>query len=57
MPAAQVVRCAIRLADDSAGKRIEINNAMIAITTSNSISVNPRRFMESILEWDFVGVL
>ena len=40
----QVVRCACSLARASAGSNSPASIAMIAITTSNSISVNARRW-------------
>ena len=38
----QTPRRAVRRAEPSAGRRMPISNAMIAITTSSSISVKPR---------------
>src|SRR5512139_1410141 len=38
----QLISCAFRFADDSAGSSSAARTAMMAMTTSNSIRVNPR---------------
>jgi len=45
-----------RLALESAGSRIPSSNAMIAMTTSSSISVNPRRMEKSLRKMIKSGV-
>src|ERR1700743_1421021 len=40
----QRICCALRLAEESAGNNIAAKIAMMAITTNNSIRVNPLRF-------------
>src|SRR5690242_5631248 len=56
----QLVCCALRLALDKAGSNIAARMAMMAMTTSNSINVNPdfiRIFLSILYAFMFLRIL